>query len=141
MTDTVTIRPITEAGFAQVKDLPPPEWGTDLPGFLRLHHGRPYFRAWVVERDGQIIAFGNSLRNGITGWLGNILVAPQARGCGIGTAMTRHLMDDLRRQGCRHLLRVATPLGEPIYARLGFRVTRRCAFYRIDSLPEWRVGV
>ncbi|NPV56120.1 MAG: GNAT family N-acetyltransferase [Anaerolineae bacterium] len=129
------IRSIRPDEFEQVRHLSPSTWGTDLPGFLTLHHGQPYFKGWVVEEGGGIIAFGNSLRNGNSGWLGNILVAPEARGRGIGAAITRHLMDDLHRQGCCRLLLVATPLGEPVYTRLGFRVTGRYAFYSFDSAP------
>jgi GNAT superfamily N-acetyltransferase len=47
-------------------------------------------------------------------------VVPAARRQGIGTAVTRAACQLAASLGCRHALLNATPMGEPVYRRLGF---------------------
>lgn len=57
---------------------------------------------------------------GPTGWIGNVAVDPDARGRGLGTAVSQAAMDWLRQAGVTTMLLTATELGRPIYERLGF---------------------
>jgi len=54
------------------------------------------------------------------GWIAMILVAAEARGRGVGTAMTRRALQYLESRGVRSIRLDATPLGRPIYRKLGF---------------------
>jgi len=54
------------------------------------------------------------------GWIAMILVAAEARGRGLGTAMTRRAVCYLESLGVRSIRLDATPLGRPIYHKLGF---------------------
>jgi predicted N-acetyltransferase YhbS len=47
-------------------------------------------------------------------------VAPAVRNQGIGTAVTLAACQQAMRMGCRHALLNATPMGEPVYRRVGF---------------------
>src|SRR5581483_9324691 len=47
-------------------------------------------------------------------------VAPSARNQGIGTALAWEACNLARQTGCRHVMLNATPLGEPVYRRVGF---------------------
>jgi len=76
---------------------------------------------------------GQGIRNGDTGWLGNIIVPEQHRRLGHGFALTAALVDTLRAEGCQRQLLIATQMGEPVYAKLGFRVTGHYAFFN-----RWR---
>jgi hypothetical protein len=49
-------------------------------------------------------------------------------------------MDELRRRGCGRLLLVATPLGGPVYRKLGFRATGEYVFLRVPRLEAPRTG-
>ena len=55
-------------------------------------------------------------------WIGMVLVDPQVRGKGIGTALLLKAIDylDARKVPCMKL--DATPQGKPIYTRLGFQI-------------------
>jgi len=57
---------------------------------------------------------------GPTGWIGNVAVDPDARGRGVGTAVSEAAMDWLRQAGVTTILLTATEMGRPIYERLGF---------------------
>lgn len=50
---------------------------------------------------------------------------PAARGRGLGAALTLVPMRDARRRGYHHGVLFASPMGQPIYERLGFRDTGR----------------
>lgn len=55
-----------------------------------------------------------------TGWIGALGVVPEARGNGIGTALTQAAIGWLRERGAQTILLYATDAGRPIYERLGF---------------------
>jgi len=55
-------------------------------------------------------------------WIGMVLVDPQLRGKGIGTALLLKAIEHLDSKNVPCVKLDATPQGKPIYARLGFRV-------------------
>jgi predicted N-acetyltransferase YhbS len=70
------------------------------------------------DEDGRIVGTGASVGFGTTGWIGGIAVTEQARGRGLGRALTEAAIDALGPRGTYLLL--ASELGRPIYDRLGF---------------------
>jgi len=112
----------------------PGEWRVALDAVLMEHIGRSYFHARVVSDGTGLLAVGHSIRTGRTGWLGNIVVRPDARNRGLGSQMTRELIDALQRQGCSSILLVATALGEPVYRRLGFSTTSEYVFLDVPPM-------
>ncbi len=123
------IRELAAAELPLLKDFPPPDWRTDLPALFGRHFGQPYFYPIVAEMDGKLVGCANGLLNGNAGWLGNIIVLPSAREHGIGTALTRHLVDFFRTRGVAAQLLIATPMGEPVYRKLGFEIVSDYVFY------------
>jgi len=79
----------------------------------------------VAEQNGRIVgtcttvSYGNALA-----WIGMMMVDPAVRGQGIGDSLLRGCVDHLRRHGIRCIKLDATPMGKPLYARIGF-------------VPEW----
>jgi GNAT superfamily N-acetyltransferase len=57
---------------------------------------------------------------GVAGVIG-IAVREAWRGRGIGSALTLRPLLDARSEGYHHAALFATPMGEPVYARLGFQ--------------------
>lgn len=87
---------------------------------LRFYLARAACYPLVVTVDGAVAGLGVGTRNGAVGWLGDIVVGPAFRRRGLGTLLTRALIERLESDGCRTLLLTATALGRPIYERLGF---------------------
>ncbi len=75
----------------------------------------------VAVVDDRIVGTGVATVNGPVGWVGMIFVDEALRGRGIGTTLTQAVIDELEQAGCASLALLASPLGQPIYERLGFR--------------------
>lgn len=112
----------------------PEEWHLALDAVLIEHFGRAYFHARVMAEAEQIVAVGHGIATGHAGWIGNIIVRPEARNRGLGSRITREIMDVLRSRGCSTLLLIATKLGESVYSGLGFRKTGEYVFLRVPRL-------
>ncbi len=75
---------------------------------------------FVGEVDGELVATTTTRVFGPIAWIGMVLVDPTMRRRGIGTAMMEHALAYLAARGVATLRLDATPLGQPIYQRLGF---------------------
>ena len=58
---------------------------------------------------------------GPIGWIAMVLVDPAHRGQGIGTWLVEHAIGHLEQRGVRSIRLDATPLGRPVYQKLGFQ--------------------
>lgn len=115
-----TIRPMTPDDAEPASDvLVGGGWG-DRRAFFRFAIAHPGLSPLVAEADGQIAGTGIATVNGSVGWVGMIFVDEALRGRGIGTALTAAVIDRLQAAGCTSLVLLASPLGRPIYERLGF---------------------
>jgi GNAT superfamily N-acetyltransferase len=115
-----TIRPIRPTEVGPVADLRRRNDFGDREGFLAWSLDRPTITAFVATAGDAIVGTGVASAHGNAGWVGMIFVAEERRGAGIGTAITQATIDDLERRGCRTQVLIASPLGRPIYERLGF---------------------
>ena len=71
--------------------------------------GGPAGTAMAISYDGRI------------GWIGMVLVHPDFRRMGIGTALLQAALRYLRERGIATIKLDATPMGKPVYVPLGFR--------------------
>lgn len=74
----------------------------------------------VACQHDRVIGVSYAVSFGPTGWIGNVAVHPDARGQGLGTAVSEAALVRLRRAGATTMLLTATEMGRPIYERLGF---------------------
>lgn len=75
---------------------------------------------FAAEVEGRVVGTAAATAFGPVGWLAMVLVDPSMRGRGIGTRLVEHALAYLDRCGAGTVRLDATPLGEPIYRRLGF---------------------
>lgn len=88
---------------------------------------------FVAELDGGAVATTATCIFGDVAWVAMVLVDRDVRGRGVGTALMRHSLDFLDRVGVRSIRLDATPLGRPIYERLGFNAQFELA--RFEGVP------
>jgi len=133
---SLKIRPVKSIELPLLKDFAPPEWNNDISRLFMLYFGQPYFHPIVAELNGEIAGCANGLLNQKTGWLGNIIVLPDYRRQGIGSALTAYLVEFFHKLGCTSQVLVATVLGEPVYTKLGFTVRSTYTFLRsANAIP------
>jgi GNAT superfamily N-acetyltransferase len=75
---------------------------------------------FVAELDGVPVGTTAVCAFGPVAWVAMVLVEESVRGQGIGTALMRHALAFLEGQGARTIRLDATPLGRPVYEKLGF---------------------
>ncbi|MGE3310521.1 MAG: GNAT family N-acetyltransferase [Limisphaerales bacterium] len=96
----------------------------DWNRFLELEPGGCFVATWHGEPAGTAttLVHGPNLA-----WIGMVLVQPEFRRQGIGKALLLHCIEHLRSRGIRCIKLDATPLGRPVYERIGFK-------------PEWTLS-
>ncbi len=75
---------------------------------------------FIAEVDGQPAGTTCACVFGDVAWINFVLVDQAQRGQGIGTALMRHVIQNLDERGVPCIRLDATPLGRPVYEKLGF---------------------
>jgi GNAT superfamily N-acetyltransferase len=89
---------------------------TDLRRFLDLEPDG----CFVAELDGQPAGTTTTCVFGPVAWVAMVLVEQSLRGRGLGTALMEHALVYLEQRGVPTIRLDATPLGQPVYEKLGF---------------------
>jgi GNAT superfamily N-acetyltransferase len=87
-------------------------------------------RCWIAERDEDVLGgvsvllfdkppLPNDSRTA-TGWVLNMYVRPDSRGCGVGSRLFDACAEAVGDAGARQLVLHATPDGRRLYERRGF---------------------
>ena len=79
--------------------------------------------------DGETTGYVTSLCLLRSGWIGNLIVAEQCRGGGIGKALLRKALEALRTAGAQTIWLTASKSGTPLYEKHGFK--------RVDTIIRW----
>jgi len=107
--------------------------------------GREEFEAFLLhEPEGCFIAEDQTAPVGISvatsydtdGFFGELIVAPEARGKGIGRRLLDHAVTYLRDRGTAHIYLDGVIKAVPMYERAGFRAV--CPSYRMCGIAEGR---
>ena len=95
-------------------------WGLTEAYYRRMLAFSPggMFKAAVGGVDVGVVV---TVEYGDVAWIGNLVVAPGARGRGVGEALMRRGMDHLLGRGVRSIRLDAVQKAIPLYRRLGFR--------------------
>lgn len=89
---------------------------------------------FVAELDGRAVGTTTTMRFGPIAWIAMVLVDSSVRQRGVGTALMEHALAFLDQRQVRSVRLDATPLGQPIYERLGFQSQYTLARY--GGTPE-----
>jgi GNAT superfamily N-acetyltransferase len=114
----------------------PPEVASDVVGRADRFLGAPNVVSVVAYLDGAPVAAAQTLlSHGIAGvyWVGTV---DSARGRGLGEAVTRAVTNAAFDLGATANSLQASPMGEPIYRRMGYEEIYRYATYTRLTPPE-----
>jgi len=111
-------------------------WNQTLADWGRFLAAAPE-GCFVAECDGTVVGTATTTCYGTDlAWIGMVLVHPDRRCSGIGTALLERCLAHLREAHVRCIKLDATPMGKPVYERLGFRAEWSLARWEIDSAPN-----
>ena len=127
------IKILNKSDIPGLNKLPPVDWTFDYEQFLNDYILEDYFHAFVMIQDDQIIGTGNAFIKNKIAWLANIIIDEKHRRKGLGFQMTKFLVDYLISIGCETQLLIATPLGAPVYQKVGFRKTSEYHCFDSDT--------
>lgn len=108
---------LVAAGFGMPRDA-----GAEFMGIVADVTEGPDASSWgfVGRVDGTAVATSGLIVAGGGGLVINVVTLEEARGKGIGFAMTHRALTDAKKSGCRIATLEATAMGYPVYKRLGF---------------------
>ena len=86
----------------------------------------------VRDASGGGCGFVTAIRHGRSGWIGNLIVAQQMRGCGVGQLLFRNALAMLQACGTETIWLTASKSGRALYERHGFS--------RVDTIIRWTAG-
>lgn len=95
--------------------------------FLLTAFARGCFTARTAT--GEAAGFVTSLRHERSGWIGNLIVAAECRGRGIGEQLFATALDALQTDGVETVWLTASKSGQSLYEKYGFR--------SIDTIIRW----
>ena len=93
----------------------------------------PPLRNWVARLDREPVAAAALFVGGGVAGIYNVCTVPEARGRGIGTAVTAVALDAAVADGLDLAVLGASDMGFPVYSRLGFREVSRLRSYTAAS--------
>ncbi len=141
--DGLTIEPVNDAaglrewvevwGVAMRRPMPAATRDLCWRAFceMGLDPNRPY-RHLIGRLHGEPVATAAAFLTPRVVSVEQVMTLPAARGRGIGTAMTLRVLREGRLEGCQLGVLSASPMGRPIYARIGFREVFVWRRYRWD---------
>jgi GNAT superfamily N-acetyltransferase len=74
----------------------------------------------VIEQDARLLAVAGCLAFDRFAWLGLVATHPDARGRGLASRLSQHLVEWALARGCSTVALDASITGRPVYQRLGF---------------------
>jgi len=126
----VEIRPFRFGDVSEFLSLAAAEgWVSDPWEFAFLLESFPR-GCLAVEEEGRPAAFVTAVRYGTSGWIGNLIVAKDVRGRGLGTLLMHRAVDELLAAGVKTVWLTASSAGRPLYEKMGFR--------EMDGVVRWR---
>lgn len=137
----VIIRRMTESDTAGALALIRPQhWNQTEADWGRFRALQPQ-GCFVATIDGTVVATTTTALFSRVGWIGMVTVDGTLRGGGIGRAIMDRAIAYLHRAGARTIKLDATPMGKPLYDKLGFQGEYRVERYQRAAEPMESEGV
>jgi GNAT superfamily N-acetyltransferase len=116
-----------------VQPLQPPGW-SDIRLRCETYIYSPTHTALKATLDDRLVGLGTTILHDDSAWLASIITHPRYRAQGIGTKLTRALIDTLDPLRFSTVYLDATDLGYPVYKKIGFTEEIEYFHYKEISL-------
>jgi N-acetylglutamate synthase-like GNAT family acetyltransferase len=115
--------------------LRPIEW-TDIKIPFQFYLTTEFCFPIKLLYNDQIVGVGCTIMHEDVAWLAHIIVHPDFRKQGLGTAITMKLIEQAKEKNADTIYLIATDLGSPVYSKLGFITETEYLFYKDVLLKE-----
>lgn len=102
-----------------------------LRNFFEKQLSSDQFVQWIIEKEKSAIATGGihfisfppsySNPTGIRGYILNMYTAPESRGQGLAKQLVERILAEAQERNVHHLFLIASPMGKPLYKKIGFK--------------------
>ncbi len=96
--------------------------------YLFKNQLRPYF--YVLWHNGERCGFISAVIYKTSGWIGNLIVPEEKRGCGYGTKLLDYSITKLKQAHLDRIWLTASAQGAPLYRRRNFKT--------VDRVVRWK---
>ncbi len=104
-----------------------------LPPEAALFRGPLAEWAFALRYDDQTCGFVTAVPYPDFAWIGNLMIAPEMRGQGLGSLLLDQVCHKLRQTGTETIWLTASDQGKPLYASRGFR--------ECDRVERWKMFI
>ncbi|MCF0070072.1 GNAT family N-acetyltransferase [Dyadobacter sp. CY261] len=125
----------TEDDIAYLPELEPEGWGDIRPRFSYFLKS-PCCKPIKIEDNGRLVAVGTSIFHADTVWFACIITHAEHRNKGLGSAITRSLIESVDPNRYATIYLDATEFGYPVYLKHGFEVEGLYAHLRREDAPQ-----
>ena len=126
------IEKLTPQDLQELKELQPEGW-SDITPYFEFYTNSPFCHPIKVLSGNRIAGIGTSILHKTSAWVAHIIVHPDFRNRGIGGIVTKSVRDAIDHVKYPTVSLIATPLGEPVYRKLGFQPETDYLFYKNES--------
>jgi len=105
----------------QIAGLQPDGW-SDIATEFRFFLSKEFCNPIKIVVDNKIVGVGTSIVFKNTAWFGHIIVGIEYRNRGYGSILVDSLLNNLKSQTIDTISLIASPFGEPVYIKFGFRM-------------------
>lgn len=117
----------------QIRTLQPNDW-PDISIAYSYYINSWFCKPLKLMEGDEIFAVGNIISFDTSSWLAQIIVKESFRGQGWGVYLTQQLMENVPPL-TQTISLLATPMGEPVYLKLGFQPESVYTFFRKQDTP------
>jgi len=124
----MTFEPIQISDLPQITPLTPEGWD-DITIKVTHYIDSAFCFPIKLVVNHKIVAIGATIVHEHVAWLGHIIVDPSERGKGYGKIMTNELIRIAQLSNCTSIQLIATDMGAPVYAKIGFQESTSYLFF------------
>ena len=132
MIDQIKIKTLLKSDIPNIRHLQPEGWKDIRKVFFQFIDFDFFYPVKAIFED-RIISLGEVILNRDSAWIGNIIVDRSFRNKGIGTFITDYLSKYIDSNKKSSQLVLATPIGIPIYEKLGFKYLSDYLFFKKEA--------
>lgn len=127
--------PVLKSDLEQMVHLTPKGW-PDITTNMTIYVNAPFCVPIKVVIDKKIVGVGTTIYHQNTAWLATIIVHPDYRKQGIGLRIVQTQIQAINQIKYPTILLLASPYGESIYKKVGFKTDLDYFFYKGATIPS-----